>query len=84
MAKQFALQEGFRNCGAIYANKGLASPGAVFMNEFRHKLFPRSRLTGDQHRAAGIGGFLQVFPDLHHGVAGRDHLAGTFAGKLAC
>ncbi len=51
MAKQLALDQRFRNRGAVDGHEGMLSPGAVHVNSASNQFLARSILSTNQHPA---------------------------------
>src|SRR5678815_1593739 len=75
VAEDFALEQRFRNRGAIDRHERLVRARAQLMNHLRHELLAGARLAPDQYGGGGRRRLLDDLIDLPHAGAAADHAA---------
>ena len=55
VAEQFALQQAFRESGAIHGNERSVGPGAVRVQGAGHQFLARAAFAAHEHRGVGLG-----------------------------
>ena len=72
VAEEFALEEVFRDGGAIDREEAAVAAGAVIVNRTGHEFLARSALAGDHHSGIAAGHAAHHFENLLHGLGTAD------------
>ena len=73
MTEELALEEVFRDGGAIDRKEASVAAGAVVVDRTGHELLARAALTGDHHCSVAAGHAAHHFENLLHGLGAADN-----------